>query len=627
MPNRRRTHWAALLAVGLPLLISGCASTSARDGAPAAEQAAIANLNSLSLADKLRAEKNYSSAAAMYQQAHQSNPGDVRPLLGLGESFLAIGANIDATNAYSTALDIDGNNAEALFGLGKARLLLNQPELAVPVLQTATRVNPSDPRPMTALGVAFDKVGDHAAAQQSYKKVLSLDPNNRAALNNLALSLALSGDEAGAVKILEGLNSSATASSVVRQNLALIYGVNGQMEQSERLGRVDLPESSLQQNLTALRTTTSSSGKEALLKSSLGVELKGMQYSAAPQPSIISPSPAQLLLDETSTIAAAPTESADSVITIRTQRLSSSVTQPAKLATAKSVVTGDEWGDNWDEELVDASEVAPPTTVGASDQPAAQAPSIAAAPQPADMKLPAAPLPNDATENVASTNASAPKIAPNESSSNETDEATVPATAIPTEIAAASASQSESVSAPGKVVTIAPATATTAPEGMESASSAPTPTADVTAAKPSLVAENKTQPETAANSVTSTSIATSTEIGKAKVYAVQLAAYRSEAEATAGWTAIASGQGDLLNGLPHHVEKADLGTDKGIFFRLKAGSFGNIADARALCTDLKTRSVDCMVVEAASTPSSPTSTQSKQSALTPTDPIVIGARY
>ena len=119
-------------------------------------------------------------------------------------------------------------------------------------------------------------------------------------------------------------------------------------------------------------------------------------------------------------------------------------------------------------------------------------------------------------------------------------------------------------------------------------------------------------------------VATAESIGGAKVYTVQLAAYRSEAEASAGWAALTSDQGDLLKGLPYHVEKADLGADKGIFFRLKAGSFSDVAKAKALCNDLKTRSVDCMVVEAAAAPATPS--QSKQSALSPTDSIEISTR-
>jgi hypothetical protein len=117
--------------------------------------------------------------------------------------------------------------------------------------------------------------------------------------------------------------------------------------------------------------------------------------------------------------------------------------------------------------------------------------------------------------------------------------------------------------------------------------------------------------------------------GAAKVYTLQLASYRNEAEAAKGWQALTTDQGDLLSGLPHTVEKADLGTDKGgVYFRLKAGSFSDIKQAKSLCKDLKVRSVDCMVIEAtpASTSSASSTDKVQQSAL-PDKPIMVGSRW
>ncbi len=117
---------------------------------------------------------------------------------------------------------------------------------------------------------------------------------------------------------------------------------------------------------------------------------------------------------------------------------------------------------------------------------------------------------------------------------------------------------------------------------------------------------------------------TAKAIDVAKVYTVQIASYRSEQEASAGWQTLTAEQGDLLAKLPHAVAKADLGADKGIYYRLQAGSFSDRKDAKALCSDLKDRSIDCMVVEATPATAAPTSTQ--QSRLAPNDSFVIGAR-
>ena len=117
---------------------------------------------------------------------------------------------------------------------------------------------------------------------------------------------------------------------------------------------------------------------------------------------------------------------------------------------------------------------------------------------------------------------------------------------------------------------------------------------------------------------------TAKAIDVAKVYTVQIASYRSEQEASAGWQTLTTEQSDLLAKLPHAVAKADLGADKGIYYRLQAGSFNDRKDAKALCSDLKDRSIDCMVVEAAPATAAPTST--RQSTLAPNDSFVIGAR-
>ena len=282
---RRKRHWATLLALGLPLVVGGCASSgmSTPTGSQP-RQATAATTNPLALADRLKAEGNVSSAVSMYQQAHQANPGDIRPLLGLGECLLAISANADAAQAYGAALQIDPNNLEALRGLGHARILVGQPQFAVTPYQTAVKVAPTDIRSLNGLGVAQDMVGDHAAAQATYKRVLAIEPNNQSAKNNLGLSLALSGDNAGAIKILEDLSKSAGSSTVNRQNLALVYGVSGQLDQARQVSRADLPADAVDRNIAAMSANSDAAARQQLLQRSLGVELKGRQYAAAAKP-------------------------------------------------------------------------------------------------------------------------------------------------------------------------------------------------------------------------------------------------------------------------------------------------------------------------------------------------------
>ena len=78
-------------------------------------------------------------------------------------------------------------------------------------------------------------------------------------------------------------------------------------------------------------------------------------------------------------------------------------------------------------------------------------------------------------------------------------------------------------------------------------------------------------------------------------FSVQLAAFRSEAAANAGWDASRRTYGDILAGAEKRIQEADLGA-KGTFYRLRVGAFETRETALAFCDRLKSRGGDCIVV-------------------------------
>ncbi|WP_029007287.1 SPOR domain-containing protein [Azospirillum halopraeferens] len=75
---------------------------------------------------------------------------------------------------------------------------------------------------------------------------------------------------------------------------------------------------------------------------------------------------------------------------------------------------------------------------------------------------------------------------------------------------------------------------------------------------------------------------------------VQLASVRSEAEAEAEWKRLASRYSGALSGLTPQFTRADLG-ERGVYYRVRAGSVDEDR-ARAICTELKSQNVGCVVV-------------------------------
>jgi SPOR domain len=81
------------------------------------------------------------------------------------------------------------------------------------------------------------------------------------------------------------------------------------------------------------------------------------------------------------------------------------------------------------------------------------------------------------------------------------------------------------------------------------------------------------------------------------VFRIQIASVRVEDQAQADWFRLVQLHRDLLAGLQMTVSKADLGPEKGVFYRIRAGEFGDRGAAERLCLDLKARGVSCLVVK------------------------------
>ena len=80
-------------------------------------------------------------------------------------------------------------------------------------------------------------------------------------------------------------------------------------------------------------------------------------------------------------------------------------------------------------------------------------------------------------------------------------------------------------------------------------------------------------------------------------YMVQLASFRSIDDADKAWRRAVKKNGDLLSAHSARVVRADLGADRGIYYRLRVGPFAKGEDARSLCAKLKARNADCIVVQ------------------------------
>jgi cell division septation protein DedD len=78
-------------------------------------------------------------------------------------------------------------------------------------------------------------------------------------------------------------------------------------------------------------------------------------------------------------------------------------------------------------------------------------------------------------------------------------------------------------------------------------------------------------------------------------YLVQLSALRSPDAAESAWSQMDLTHPGLLRGVKKDVQRADLGA-QGIYYRLRAGYFGDRGQANSFCERVKGAGLACMVV-------------------------------
>jgi Flp pilus assembly protein TadD len=102
-------------------------------------------------------------------------------------------------------------------------------------------------------------MGRHAEAQRYYKTALKMAPDEPSVLSNLGLSYALSKNLTQAESILRRATARSGADPRVRQNLALVVGLQGRFAEAENIAQADLPPAEAAANVTYLRQMLSKS--------------------------------------------------------------------------------------------------------------------------------------------------------------------------------------------------------------------------------------------------------------------------------------------------------------------------------------------------------------------------------
>ncbi|MEH6951728.1 tetratricopeptide repeat protein [Nitrobacter sp. NHB1] len=204
-----------------------------------------------------RAEANPATdphrTAEVYGERFRANPKDPDAALKYGQALRAIGQRAQAVAVLERAAILNPGNKAVLAGWGRALADNGQSQEAFDVLSRAhTPVNP-DWRILSVQGTTLDKLGRHDDARRYYASALRIRPDEPSVLSNLGMSYVLTKELPKAEKVLRRAYASARADSRIRQNLALVVGLQGRFDEAESIVKADLPADEAAANVAYLK--------------------------------------------------------------------------------------------------------------------------------------------------------------------------------------------------------------------------------------------------------------------------------------------------------------------------------------------------------------------------------------
>ena len=194
------------------------------------------------------------AAADSLGKAYTSNPNDPNVAMRYA-SVLQMNGRTDQSLAVMRKLAIEyPKERQVLAAYGKALAAAGELEPALDAVRRAQTPEYPDWKLMSAEAAILDQLDQADEARKLYRRALDIKPGEASILSNLGMSYLLEGDLATAETHMRKAAQSPGADSRVRQNLALVVGLQGRFEEAEQIAGQELSPEQAQANIDYLRS-------------------------------------------------------------------------------------------------------------------------------------------------------------------------------------------------------------------------------------------------------------------------------------------------------------------------------------------------------------------------------------
>ena len=238
------------------VLMGACASTGSSESkanadAEAALAAGMAPTTAEQIAEMARADPL--TRANFWAAEFRKHPEDLETTIQFTTSLREIGSHARAIDVLTSTIPAHPKSDTLRVILGRALMSEGRPGEAADAYYRASVINPQNAAAYAGLGLALDQMERHFDAQAAYAAALQIEPDRVSTLTNYGLSLALSGQLVKAEERLRYASTLPGADVRVRQNLALILGLQGRFEDMREVDP-HAPKRTVESNLDTLRS-------------------------------------------------------------------------------------------------------------------------------------------------------------------------------------------------------------------------------------------------------------------------------------------------------------------------------------------------------------------------------------
>lgn len=201
---------------------------------------------------------------------YQKNPRDVRTVIYYAGALRAAGQAGQAVTVLESARVAHPKDRDVALAFAKALAASGNFAQALNVVDQTITVEAPHWNALSVKGAILDQMGRNQEARALYRQAMITAPAEASLYANLGLSYAMTGDLGQAESNLKKATTLPGASGKIRQNLALVIGLQGRFGEARAIYAQELDADAVESNMAYIRALLTQQNRWDLIKGKKG---------------------------------------------------------------------------------------------------------------------------------------------------------------------------------------------------------------------------------------------------------------------------------------------------------------------------------------------------------------------